>query len=104
MIFNVNVSGKEIWEIEHHDVQKKIKLRFEIGLSVNETQLKRTTRNETFLKLLLILVYIMETGTDRTGAFYKIILWMLSIIVTLFAHFVYYDIQLTLWYSVNKNE
>ena len=97
MIFNVNVSGKEIWEIEHHDVQKKIKLRFEIGLCVNETQLKRTTRNETFLKLLLILVYIMETGTDRTGAFYKIILWMLSIIVTLFAHFVYYDIQLTLW-------
>ena len=36
----------------------------------------------------------METGTDRTGAFYKVIIWMQTIIVTLFVHFVYYDIQL----------
>ena len=37
----------------------------------------------------------METGTNRIVAFYKIIIWILIIIVTLFFHFVYYDIQLT---------
>ena len=37
----------------------------------------------------------METVTDRTGAFYKIIIRIQTIIVTLFVPFVYYDIQLT---------
>ena len=37
----------------------------------------------------------METGIDRTGAFYKIIIWIGTIITTLFVHFIYYDIQLT---------
>ena len=32
---------------------------------------------------------------DRTGAFYKIIIQILTIIIMLFVHFVYYDIQLT---------
>ena len=59
IIFNhANVSGKDMWEIEHYDVPQKIKLGFEIGLSVNETRLKGTTRNETFLKLMLILLNI----------------------------------------------
>ena len=37
----------------------------------------------------------METGTDRTAAFYKIKIWVQTIIVTPFVHFVYYEIQLT---------
>ena len=37
----------------------------------------------------------MEIDTDRTGASYKIIMWIQTIIITLFVHFVYYDIQLT---------
>ena len=36
MIINdINVYGKEIREIEHHDVPNKIKLGFEIGFHVN---------------------------------------------------------------------
>ena len=34
----------------------------------------------------------METDTDRTGKFYKIIIQIA--IVTSFVHFVYYDIEL----------
>ena len=41
----------------------------------------------------------METDTDRTGAFYEIIILIQTIIDTLFVHFVYYDIQLT---NMNK--
>ena len=37
---DININGKEIWEIEHHEVQKKKKkknqLGFEIGLPVND--------------------------------------------------------------------
>ena len=40
----------------------------------------------------------MLTSTDRTGVFYKIIIWMQTIIVTPFP-FVYYVIQLT---KINK--
>ena len=43
----------------------------------------------------------METSTDRTGAFYKIKLCILTIIVTPFVHFVFYDIQLT---KINLNK
>ena len=39
----------EHWKIEHCDVPKKVKLAFEIGLPVNETQLSKiTTKNDTF--------------------------------------------------------
>ena len=42
MIFNdINVNGRQIWEIEHYD-GKKIKLAFEIGLPLNETQFLKT--------------------------------------------------------------
>ena len=37
----------------------------------------------------------MEIGTDRAGAFYKILIWIQTIIVTTLDHFVYYDVQLT---------
>ena len=34
---DINVNGKEIWEIEHREVQKKKnQLGFEIGLPVND--------------------------------------------------------------------
>ena len=47
----------------------------------------------------------METGTDKTGAFYKIIIGIQTIIVMPFVHFVYYDIQLTKMNRlVNKEE
>ena len=62
MIFNdINVNGRQIREIEHYDVKKKIKLRFEIGLPLNETQfLKRKTKKKLFFshKLMFILVNI----------------------------------------------
>ena len=47
----------------------------------------------------------METGTDRTGAFYKIMISIQTIIVTPFVPFVCYDIQLTkLNKQVNKEK
>ena len=50
VIFNdINVSGKEMSEIEHRDVPRKVKLGFEIGLRVSETQFSITTiENDTF--------------------------------------------------------
>ena len=51
MIFNsIKINGREIWEIEHCDVQKKIELAFKIGLPVNETPFSKTTitKNNTF--------------------------------------------------------
>ena len=47
--------------------QKKFELGFEIGLPANETQFAKTTVNNSFFN-------IMETSTDRTGTFYKIII------------------------------
>ena len=47
--------------------QEKFELGFEIGLPVNETQFSKTTINNAFYIELL-----METGRDRTAAFYKI--------------------------------
>ena len=48
---------------------------------------------------------LMETGTDRTGAFYEIIIWIQTIIVMAFVYFVYYDIQLTkMNKQVNKEQ
>ena len=47
----------------------------------------------------------METSTVRTGAFYKIIIWVQTIIVTPFVHLFYYDIQLAeMNKQVNKEE
>ena len=47
----------------------------------------------------------METGTDRTGAFYRIMISIQTIIVTPFVPFVCYDIQLTkLNKQVNKEK
>ena len=47
----------------------------------------------------------METGTDRTGAFYRIVISIQTIIVTPFVPFVCYDIQLTkLNKEVNKEK
>ena len=37
----------------------------------------------------------METSLDRTGAFYKIIIWIQTITVTPFVPFINYDVQLT---------
>ena len=49
VIFNdIKVYGKEIWEIEHREVQDKFELGFEIDLPVNETQFSKTTINNTF--------------------------------------------------------
>ena len=37
MMFNdINVYGREIWEIEHHHVPNKIKFVFEIDLPFND--------------------------------------------------------------------
>ena len=48
---------------------------------------------------------LMETDTDRTGVFYKIIIWIKTIIPTLVVHFVCYDIQLTkMVKQVNKEK
>ena len=48
---------------------------------------------------------LLETGTDRTGAFYEIIIWIQTIIVMAFVYFVYYDIQLTkMNKQVNKEQ
>ena len=62
MIFNnINVNARQISEIEHCEIPKKIELVFEIGLPVNETQFSKTTitKNNIFLrKLMLILVNI----------------------------------------------
>ena len=58
---------------------KKIELAFEIGLPVNKTQFSKTiiTKNNTFShKLMLLLVITNKTATGRTGAFYKIIIWI----------------------------
>ena len=63
MIFNgINVSGRQIWEIKHRDVPKKIELPFEIDLPVNETKFSKTaiTKNGTFLY--------------KTGTFPKVIM------------------------------
>ena len=51
MIFNdINVNGKEIWEIKPCAAPKKVKLGFEIGLPVNETQFWKTAvaKNNSF--------------------------------------------------------
>ena len=49
VIFNdIKVYGKEIWEIEHREVQDKFELGFEIDLPVNETQFSKTTINNNF--------------------------------------------------------
>ena len=49
VIFNdIKVYGKEIWEIEHREVQDKFELGFEIDLPANETQFSKTTINNTF--------------------------------------------------------
>ena len=50
MIFNdINVNGREIWEIEHSEVPRKIWMGFEIGLFVNEAQFSKTRINNPFL-------------------------------------------------------
>ena len=50
MVFNnIDISGKEIWEVEHCDIQKKKnELGFEIGLPANETQFSKTVTKEDF--------------------------------------------------------
>ena len=49
VIFNdIKVYRKEIWEIEHREVQDKFELEFEIDFPVNETQFSKTTINNTF--------------------------------------------------------
>ena len=58
---------------------KKIELGFEISLPVNETQFSKEaiTKNDIFLlNLMLILVILIETSTERTGTFYKIVTWI----------------------------
>ena len=48
MTFNeINVNRKEIQEIEHFEVWKKIELEFEIRFPVNETQFSKAI-NKTF--------------------------------------------------------
>ena len=44
MILNdINVNARQISEIEHCVIPRKIELAFEIGLPVNETQFSKTT-------------------------------------------------------------
>ena len=44
LVFNgIKVNEREIWEIEHYDVPKKIEVALEIGLLVNETEFSKTT-------------------------------------------------------------
>ena len=65
---------------------KKIELAFEICTPVHETQFAKTTKKMPFFTYLNVNVsrYLMETGKDRTGAFYKIIIWIQAITVTPF--------------------
>ena len=73
MIFNgTNVNGRQIWEREHCSIPKRIKLVFEIGLPVNETQFSKPT------------VTKYEIGIDKAGVFCKVIIWIQTIIVALF--------------------
>ena len=73
MIFNgTNVNGRQIWEREHCGIPKRIKLLFEIGLPVDETQFSKPT------------VTKYEIGIGKTGVFYKVIIWIQTIIVVLF--------------------
>ena len=61
MIFNgISVNRRQVGEIGHCDVPKKIELAFEIGFSASETKFFKTTiKNDTFShKLMLILVNI----------------------------------------------
>ena len=76
VIFNVSTLIKDKYEKQKKKKKyKKIELAFEIGLPVNKTQFSKTvTKNDTFFHKLVMLVNIMKTGTDRTGAFYKIII------------------------------
>ena len=62
MIFNgTNVNGRQIWEREHCGIPKRLKLVFEIGLPVDETQFSKPT------------VTKYEIGIGKTGVFYKVI-------------------------------
>ena len=60
IIFNdIIVYGKQIWEIEHPDVPKIIKLEFEFSKTT-------ITKNDTFLhKLMLLLVNINGKCNDK---------------------------------------
>ena len=61
MIFNgTNVNGRQIWEREH------------CSIPVNETQFSKPT------------VTKYEIGIGKTGVFYKVIIWIQTIIVALF--------------------
>ena len=56
MVFNdINISGKEIWEVEHCDIPKKIELGFEIGLPASETQFSKTvTKKGVFFTYVVV--------------------------------------------------
>ena len=64
MIFNnINVSGEEMWETEHHDVPNKIKLGFEIGLPVNDKnnfqkQYQLQLSRRSFVLFTMIFIWI----------------------------------------------
>ena len=93
----INASESQTQEIEHSDSQKN-----QIGIWNGPfCQWKTIFKNKNSKKVTLfshklkILVNVHENQHRQNMAFYKIIIWIQTIIFMLFVHFVYYDIQLT---------
>ena len=62
----INVSGRQ-YEILNTVTFKKIKLTFEVGLPVNETQFSKTkiTKNDTFSHMLMLMLVNIDGNQHR---------------------------------------
>ena len=100
VIFNdININGKEIWETEYRKVPKQNELGFEIGISVNETQVWKTTINNTFFHISYVNVnistYEQKPAQAETLYNYNMNRNYSCHTVSSFC---------LLWYKINKNE